>query len=246
MAICPFAVYRPVINHGGPVIAHSGLVIHVQVGNGSTYGQDMNPNSQVSDTFWCGKDGTLEQHIDTDFEGWTQMSGNSTFAGVECEGFPNEPMTPAQISTLGKLYAWGHITHGWLLQTCDHDGVGLTTHSFYPSGIPDPNWGNHPCPGDIRRAQVPEILAAAKALVNPPPPPQPIPHPGDEMYYVAMDPNKKQQWLLFPNGTKKWIQNGDAATAAQKAFGGLNVWPDHLLALWTTVGPVGPDLVAST
>jgi hypothetical protein len=181
MALCPFAIYEPVTNHGGDVVGHWGLVIHVQVGLGDTAGQDDNPASEVSDTFWCGLDGTLKQHLDTDIEGWTQMYGNENYAGVECEGFPANPMTDAQIATLGKLFAWFVQTYPDTipLQLCDHGGQGLTTHCFYPSGVADSTWGGHPCPGsgDLPLAeatsprfyQIPAILAVAETIINPPP-----------------------------------------------------------------------------
>lgn len=183
MAICPFANYRPVVNHGGPVTAHWGMVVHVQQGNGSTYFQDNSPATEVSDTFWVGLDGTLEQHLDTDLAGWTQEAGNYYYAGVEFEGFATAAMTPAQITTAGRLFAWGHTTHGWPLQLCDHGGQGLTTHAHYPSGDPDAAWGGHPCPGALRAPQLPTILVAANATFLTPTPV--TPHPPDQEHDMS-------------------------------------------------------------
>jgi peptidoglycan hydrolase-like protein with peptidoglycan-binding domain len=166
MAICPFAVWMPVVNHGDDVVAHQGLVVHVQMGDHSTYTQDNTVSSQVSNDFWCGKDGTLQQMVDTEKVAWTQMAGNAYYTSVETEGFVGDPLTDQQVAMLARLFVWGHETYGWPMQTCDHGGQGLTTHAHYDSGAPDASWGGHPCPGAVRSAQLPAILAAAQALVG--------------------------------------------------------------------------------
>jgi hypothetical protein len=179
------------------VAAHLGLVVHVQVGDNSTFGQDNDARSEVSNTFWCGRDGTLEQMVDTDLMAWTEEAGNGFYSSVETEGFPTEPLTIQQVTTLAGLYAWGHRVHGWPLRTCDHGEAGLTTHAHYPSGDPDPSWGGHPCPGPLRSAQLPRIVAAAARLVDaagrlPIPSPTPTPTPAlleeteDLMPYLAI------------------------------------------------------------
>src|ERR1035437_6310062 len=108
--LCPFANFRPVPNHSGTMNAHLGMVLHVQVGNGSCYGEFMNPSSQASSTWWVSKAGVLEQYVDSDLMAWTQAAGNGTYNGVETEGFPTEPLTTAQVNMLARLYAWGHPT----------------------------------------------------------------------------------------------------------------------------------------
>jgi hypothetical protein len=207
------AVRMPeVASHGGPMAAHNGLVIHVQQGDNSTYDQDNDPTRQVSSTWWCGKSGVLQQMLDTDVTPWTQVEGNSIFNSVECEGFSTEPMTTAQVDKLGELYAWGHLNLDWPLQTCDHDGHGLTTHAHYPSGLVDESWGGHACPGPIRAAQLPAILKAAEANVTPAPTPEPakpvegfgpidtIPANGN-LHVAAVDKDGRLiVWYHPPNG----------------------------------------------
>lgn len=177
MVICPFATWRPVVNHGGRMTAHQGLVLHVQVGNNSCFGEFDTPANQVSSTWWVGASGQLEQYVDADLIAWAQMSGNPTWNSVETEGFPTAPLTEAQVVTLARLYAWGHQVYGWpyhLAETPDENGFGW-------HGMGSEAWGHPLCPGVIRRAQRATILTLAaisdEPHLTPPPPPTVIPYP---------------------------------------------------------------------
>jgi hypothetical protein len=99
--------------------------------------------------------------VDTDAVAWAEVAGNAGWISVETEGDPSTPLTQAQVASIGRLFQWLRGLYGFPSQTCDHDGTGLTTHAHYPSGIADPSWGGHPCPGPLRSAQLPAILAAA-------------------------------------------------------------------------------------
>jgi N-acetylmuramoyl-L-alanine amidase len=207
MAVYPEADWLPIsVNYDTGYTAHQGLVIHVAQGFGSLYGYLNNPAAQVSAHFWCGVDGTLEQYVDTDNTAWAEMAGNWFYVSVETEGFGvtvgsdvATPLTDAQVGTLAKLYAWGHETHGWPLQTCDHGGLGLTTHCFYPSGVADVAWGDHPCPG-IRVAQIPAILAGAVAIVNPPVNPPPVPSEDTPMIATLVANGNLHTAVVDPTG----------------------------------------------
>jgi hypothetical protein len=158
MTVCPFAAWRPVQNHGGPVSAHLGLVLHVQQGNNSLAGWFNNPSSDASSTFWVAKDGTLEQYVDADLCAWAQGDGNSTYASVETEGYDTEPLTSQQEATLADLYAWGFDTYGWPNTTAEAPGQpGFGWH-----GMGGSSWGGHTgCPGDLRQPRRGPILAIA-------------------------------------------------------------------------------------
>lgn len=157
--LCPFAAWKPIINNQGPALTSIlGLVVHVQQGNNSLQGYFSNPATQASSHFWISKSGILEQYVDTTVQAWTQAAGNSSYLSVECEGFDTEPMTAEQIDMCASLFDWICQTFMVPVQTTNHSGKGLTTHSFYPSGIPDPTWGNHPCPGSLRLPQLPSII----------------------------------------------------------------------------------------
>lgn len=166
MPIVPWARYEPVDSHSGPVAAHLGLVVHVQVGSGDCFGEFSNPNNQASSTWWIAQSGALVQYLDSNLTAWTEAAGNPDYCSVETEGEPTEPLTTAQAGALALLIAWGHKVHGWPLVLVDHGGEGITTHAHYPSGDPDPAWGGHPCPGPIRSAQLPGIVTAAEGLVR--------------------------------------------------------------------------------
>jgi hypothetical protein len=160
--LAPGAVLRPVANTAGDrMTAQLGLILHVQEGNGlagllATFN---NPAAQASATWWVGKDGTLVQLADDPhIRMWAQGSGNWSYCSVETEGYTTEPLTAAQVATLGRLYAWGHAQLGWPLQLAEAPGgSGLGTHAMGGAA-----WGGHPCPGPIRITQRSAILAAAQ------------------------------------------------------------------------------------
>lgn len=177
-----FAVQRPVPSHSGEMTAHLGLVLHVQVGDNSPYGEFDNPNNSASSTWWVGKDGTLEQYVDSDLAAWTQAAGNFTWNGVETEGYPTEPLTTAQIQTLARLYVWGHEAYGWPLSLSEDPN----TPGFGWHGMGGEAWGGHfGCPGDIRKAQRAAVLYLAALVLNPPAP-IPSPFKENEMHAVVM------------------------------------------------------------
>ena len=161
--ICPFAVYRPVVNHGGGMTAINGLCLHVQVGNNSLYNYFNSPSAGVSSHFWAAKSGLLEQYVDTDIVAWAQAAGNPYYLSVETEGFPNEPLTDKQLTTLGRLLQWSAITYNFpMTGPTAHGSRGFTQHCN-PNGTPDPAWGNHTCPDPLRMGQMPTIIRLATA-----------------------------------------------------------------------------------
>lgn len=161
-SLYPGATYLPVVNHGGSMSAHLGLVLHVQVGNGSLHGYFNNPESKVSSNFWCAKDGRMEQYVDANLEAWAQAAGNATYNSVETEGYPDEPLTDAQIKAIAHLYVWGANTYRWPYEVVNTIGAkGLGTHvmgggSWSPS--------HHQCPGTLRSAQRQTIIIQAKVM----------------------------------------------------------------------------------
>jgi hypothetical protein len=175
--VAPGATVQPVANTAGDrMTAQLGLVLHVQEGNGlpgllATFN---NPALEVSSTWWVGKDGQLVQLCtDARTRMWAQIAGNETYCSVETEGYTTEPLTGAQITTLGRLVAWGHATPelGWPLQLAESPGQkGLGYHAMGGAA-----WGNHSCPGQIRIGQRTAILAAASGTPAPPP----VHHLGD-------------------------------------------------------------------
>ena len=141
-----------------------GLILHVQVGYGMLTDWYDNPSSQASSAWQAMRSGTVYQFGDPDVDKfWTQAAGNPDYGAVETEGFPEDPLTDAQIDACARIYAAGHIHEGWPFRLAEKPGErGLGWH-----GMGGAAWGNHPfCPGALRRAQRPEILARARALVE--------------------------------------------------------------------------------
>ena len=177
--ICPFASWLPVQNHGGQMAAHLGLVLHEQEGDGSLYGYFNNPASNVSSHFWVSKTGALEQYLDTNVVSWAQEAGNETYLSVETEGFQTEPLTSAQVFTVARLLAWSAQLYNFpIVGPVPHGEPGFTPHCN-PNGSPDPAWGDHPCPGSLRLAQMPGVAYIAAISIHPPLPPLPPPPPAD-------------------------------------------------------------------
>lgn len=148
---------KPISSHGGIRPRTYGLVLHVQVGNGSLYGYFGNPANSVSSAYWVSKSGVIEQYYDDALTGWTQADGNSSWVAVETEGNVDEPLTDAQLDAVASLLSQLSDKYGFPIQnTSDVNGRGLGHHAM--GGVA---WGNHPCPGPIRIAQKDEIVARA-------------------------------------------------------------------------------------
>jgi hypothetical protein len=192
VSLCPFAAWRPIsTNYGGAMGKIYGLVLHVQEGDNSLYGWFNNPAAQVSAHFWCSKAGALEQYLDPPRQtAWAQAAGNPNYVSVECEGFATEAMTPGQLATVARLLDWSASTFGFAVAgPVAHGSHGFTQHCNL-NGTPDPAWGNHVCPGPIRLAQEPTIVAAAQGT-----PPQEAQNmlvcfvPGSTQAYFCVTPD---------------------------------------------------------
>ena len=154
----PAATERLVPYTTAGAFAPVGLVLHVQAGDGSPYSWFANPANAACSHWWVSKSGVVEQYLDARAKSWAQAAGNGTYHSVETEGQPAEPLTPEQVAALADLYRWGHATFGWPLELAEQPGQpGFGWH-----GMGGVAWGNHPgCPGELRKAQRPAILAAA-------------------------------------------------------------------------------------
>jgi len=186
----PGAAWRPIgyraasglFAAGHPV----GYIPHVQVGNGSLFAyfnRLVSPHRLFSNA-WVAKDGHSEQYAETNRIPWAQGSGNPDYLAFECEGYPNQPYTAAQITTLAT---WHNFlgTHDVLADAPGQRGVG--THSMGGAA-----YGGHTCPGPGPRAgQRPAIIARAKALrgvllPGPASPTKPAPKPAYPGYATSV------------------------------------------------------------
>jgi hypothetical protein len=164
MWVVPGATLRHITNVSQGVRDKTlGLILHVQAGNGELTSWYNNPGSQAS-SCWQARKGNPNpiQFGDPDADKfWTQAAGNPDYGAVESEGYPSEPLDADQIEAIARIYAAGHLNEGWPFQLAEKPGDrGLGWH-----GMGGKAWGNHPnCPGDIRKAQRPAILARARQI----------------------------------------------------------------------------------
>ena len=157
-----------------------GYLPHVQQGNGSLFGyfnRLTSPNRLFS-TAWIAKDGHSEQYTELTGKPWAQAAGNATYWAFECEGYVGEPLTAAQINTLAVWHNYLGVPDV-LANAPGQRGIGL--HRMGGAA-----WGGHSCPGDIRAAQRPAIIARAKALRG-----APLPGPASPIPPVVVKPVPK-------------------------------------------------------
>ena len=157
--VYPGAAFRPCANQSGPMSAHLGMVLHVQVGTNDLGAEFNDPNSQASYTWVAYADGHLDQFVDADMTAWAQGQGNGTYNSCGTQGFPEDPLTEAACQTIAALYRWGHDLYGWPYQLAEQPGdPGFGWH-----GMGGQAWGGHEsCPGDLRRNQRQHILDLAQ------------------------------------------------------------------------------------
>lgn len=168
-SLYPRAAYRPVAYQTRLMAKSIGLILHVQQGNNSPFGEFNNAKNGAMSHFWVAKTGAVEQYQDADRKSWAQVAGNLTYHSVETEGWTTEPLNAAQLDSLADLYYWGVGVYGWPLTLAELPGQkGFGWH-----GMGGKAWGGHTgCPGDLRKPQRSAILA----LLNAPQPP-----PEDDM-----------------------------------------------------------------
>jgi hypothetical protein len=143
-----------------------GLVQHTEDGfTAGTVATFLNPASQVSAFFGVGEDGAAQQFLPVGqgFVAWAQGAGNPDWRSCECEDKTNtsQPMTEPQLTAFAQILEACSAYDGFPLQiTDDVNGTGLITHG--DGGVA---WGDHPyCPGDVRKAQRPDLITRARAI----------------------------------------------------------------------------------
>jgi hypothetical protein len=144
-----------------------GVVQHTEDGfEAGTFATFMDPGSQVSAFFSVSEAGDAHQYLPVGrgFVAWAQMAGNPGWYSCECEDKRRSgtPMTDIQLTVFAQIYSALAERDGFGYTVTDNtaSGRGLITH-----GDGGNAWGGHPdCPGRVRRAQRPEILARARAV----------------------------------------------------------------------------------
>jgi hypothetical protein len=144
-----------------------GVVQHTEDGfEAGTFATFMDPGSAVSAFFSVSEQGVAHQYLPVGrgFVAWAQAAGNPNWYSIECEDRRNSgtPMTDSQLTVFAQIYSALAERDGFGYAVTDDTsgGRGLITH-----GDGGNAWGGHPdCPGQVRRAQRPEILVRARAV----------------------------------------------------------------------------------
>ena len=146
--------------------AMMGLVLHTEVGdNPGTEAWFDNPAAQASADFAVAQDGSVIQMgpVGKGWVAWAEAAGNYSWYSVEeaDHGNPANPLTAGQITATAQLLECLSAFAGFPLQISDSPSAkGLGWH-----GMGGAAWGGHfSCPGDVRKAQRPQIIALAMAI----------------------------------------------------------------------------------
>lgn len=162
----------PCINgdEGGMSVPHGimGFLEHTMVGNllPGTVAWFNNPAAQASAHFGVDQGGSIHQFGPVNgWKAWHAAGGNPNWYGCEFadNGNPANPLTAAQISSAAQLLELlsRPDVGNFPLQLSNSTGTeGLGWH-----GMGGAAYGGHfDCPGDVRKAQRPAILALAVAI----------------------------------------------------------------------------------
>lgn len=202
----------------------NGYVVHTEVGYEHSVQQEFeNPKAQASAFFSIAMlDGHIHQYgpVGKGWKAWTQVAGNPKYRGAENEdhGNPKNPLTAQQIESNASLVEVLSRKDGFPLQATDNanGGKGVLHHSSGGKA-----WGAHNCPGDVRRAQRPNIVKRAIAIRGNKPKPNPIPAPStlvkalEQAVHVKVDGWWGKTFDAAINTVRKHMHN----VAEQRAVG---------------------------
>jgi hypothetical protein len=145
----------------------SGVLMHTMAGNlqPGTVAWFNNSLAQVSAHFGIAQDGAIWQFgpLGEGWEAWHAAEANATWYGIEHAdaGDPANPLTMAQMIASAQLVECLSAFAGFPLVVSDSPSVqGYGWH-----GMGGAAFGDHPdCPGDVRKAQRPQIIALAMSI----------------------------------------------------------------------------------
>ena len=212
---CPFATWQGSPNESPGSIAAEpmGVVLHIEQGyEAGTVSVFHNPAYQASAHFGVGKDGHIDQFVDTSDMAWAEMNGNPEWISIEHEGFSGELLTPQQLGSDAQLIAWlkGHDSgpgYNFPLTISDDPSTrGIGWH-----GMGGASWGGHyDCPGGPIRAQRLQLITQINAVLGQGPSPVPNPNTGGVVDFVgfARTPSGKGYYQCKSDGAV--FSEGDA------------------------------------
>jgi len=167
------------------------LILHVAVSEAKSlhaFFERSLSSSPVCSHFYVRRDGTVEQYIDTDLRSAADREGSARAISVETQGGVRNPdsekWTAAQVKALAELAAWCNRIHGIPLTMTPDSRSSTAGVSWHRRGIRG-NYGTEGnkyayvagevwsgpgkiCPGLTKIKQIPGIISAAGASVQPP------------------------------------------------------------------------------
>lgn len=190
MARYPAAQWRPLAadeSYQGLMTRHDGIVLHTMVG--SLDGTDayfrQAGYSGTESHFGVGGDGRVYQWVDTarrsdaNLDGtWRLLSIETADHGPEFPAWGGSDVpawTDAQLEAIARIIAWAAEVHDFPITAMpdsrpDRRGVGWHRQGCAPWRVGGGEaWSDaygKVCPGDRRIAQIPRIIARAKALAG--------------------------------------------------------------------------------
>ena len=145
----------------------SGMLVHTQVGNNpGSIAWFNNSASQASAHFCVAQDGSIVQMGPVNgWMAWHCAAGNPNWFGCEFadNGQPSNPLTQAQVTAGAQLLELLSRPEAgrFPMQITDSPATeGLGWHGMGGAAF----GGHYDCPGDVRKAQRPQIVALAVAI----------------------------------------------------------------------------------
>jgi hypothetical protein len=157
--------------------AMMGVVEHTMDGDlPGTISWFNSPESEASAFFGIDQAGNIHQFgpVGQGWIAWAEAGGNPEWYSIEHadDGDPATPLTGAQITASAQLVECLSAFAGFPLQVSD--SVDVKGYGWH--GMGGVAWGDHlDCPGDVRKAQRPQIIALAEAIRAGQPAPVPAP-----------------------------------------------------------------------
>lgn len=189
MARMPGAEWKPVPASSTRISRYDLVIIHTCVGSlAGTYNYFKGGTSGANSHFCTGAYGEIWQFVDTAYRSAANAAANPRsvtienadmgpgFAAWNTASAANVPaFTPQQIEANARICAWAHLEHGVPLVAADTSrpdarGIGFHRLGCDPYRVPDgERWSSaygKVCPAPRRIAQIPQIIARAREIVN--------------------------------------------------------------------------------
>lgn len=204
----PGATHRPISYYkDAGRFAHTplGWILHITTFNGSPFNGFNNApaGDRKFSHGWVAKSGVFEQYAPFSYQSWAQESGNATYWSIETEGLVNEPLTAAQIATLGRIHRFLGAADGIATKPGQR---GIGTHFMGGAA-----WGGHSCPDPAPGGQGPRSHQRAAIIAASKPTPAPPALTGDKMLLLI---NDGQKHTFLTDGVQmRWIK-----TNAEEAY----------------------------